>query len=205
MQKPSVKPVVTGAKVSKPKETFGTKLKNAFIAPGVDNVGQYMINDVIIPSVRNTILSAGISMLYYLFQGRKTPQSGYTPYSGYSPYGSILPWNPIARVGTPTSTVNYGGYSTTPQQTTAPVSRPMVKPTDVVIPDRGQAELALDSITDVLKQYGACSLGTFFEIVGVPSNGYTDYQYGWKSLYGVTIKSTAGGYYLDMPRAMPLQ
>lgn len=203
-----MKAVVTGAKVVKPKETFGKKLRNAFIAPGADSVGQYMVNDVLIPSLRNTLLSAGISMLYYLFQGRKTPQNG--PYGGYPTFTGTPFWNPMSRIGVPTTTVNYGGYSTGGVQNPAMAQtqqpqRLLTKPTDVIIPDRGQAELALDSITDVLKQYGSCSLGTFFEIVGVPSNGYTDYTYGWKNLYGVSIKSTAGGYYIDMPRAVPLQ
>lgn len=167
-----------------------------------------MVDDILIPSLRNTLLSAGISLLYYLFQGRKTPQNGYQQYGGYPTFTSTPFWNPMSRVAVPNTTVNYGGYSKGPATVgNVPVqqAKPMMKPTDVIIPDRGQAELALDAITDILKTYGSCSLGTFFEIVGVPSNGYTDYQYGWKDLYGVSIKAANGGYYLDMPRAMPLQ
>lgn len=60
---------VTQATVSKRKATIGERLAKTFLSEeNVDNVGDYLLNDVVIPAIKDTIvdfIQKGTDMLFY--------------------------------------------------------------------------------------------------------------------------------------------
>lgn len=201
------KPAVVQGKVVTPKETFGTKLRKTFINDNVD-LGGYLVNNVLVPTLQGTLMAVAINSIRMIFRtpGGQAPMGyGY----GYSTPGwppmSTNPWGTMAR---PNSSINYGQYARpnvmTPATPTA-VPPQVLKPTDIQIATQDMAERALAQMTDIIQSYGRLTLLDFYETLGVRGNGFTDQNYGWTDLIGVQIKPHyAGGYCIDMPRAVAL-
>jgi len=197
--------VVEGAKIVPPKESFGSKIKKTFINDNI-NLKGYIINNVLIPTVQNTFFSIVMNSISMIF---KRPNGGgyYPPMGGYNPGWPSVSSNPYGVMAQPNQSINYGQYARpyqTPTQT-RPGAVPMAKPTDIQIPTEEMARRALTQLQDIIQSYGRLTMLDFFETLGVKGNGYTDQSWGWVDLMGVTIKPHyAGGYYIDMPRAVAL-
>lgn len=197
--------VVEGAKIVPPKETFGKKLRKTFINDNLDIKG-YIINNILVPTLQGTvfsIISNAVSMIF------KRPNSyGGTGFYNqpYNPGWPPVSSNPWATMAQPNQSINYGQFAR-PFQSALPGQNvaPMAKPTDIQIPTQDMAEKALAQMRDILQGYGRLTMLDFFETLGVKGNGYTDQSWGWVDLMGVSIKPHyAGGYYIDMPRAVAL-
>ena len=201
--------VVQGAKVIKPKESFGHKLKTTFINDNLGDIKGYIVNQVIIPTVQGTLVSIALNSIRMLF---KSP--GGMPYGNYmlnQPYTSGWPpmsSNPYGVMARPNTAINYGGYARpyqAPAQNVMPAMAMATKPTDIQIPTEDLAGRALTQLQDIIQSYGRLTMLDFYETLGVPGNGYTDANYGWTDLMGVQIKPHyAGGYCIDMPKAVAL-
>lgn len=202
------KPAVVQGKVITQKETFGQKLKRTFINDNVDIRG-YIINNVLVPTVQSTLMSIAINSIRMIFKSPGAPGIGFGAFGGYgySNPGWPMYSNPYATMARPNSSINYGQYARPNTMSPAPAvqAQPQLKPTDIQIPTQDLAERALSQMTDIIQSYGRLTMLDFYETLGVHGNGYTDQNYGWVDLLGVSIKPHyAGGYCIDMPRAVAL-
>jgi len=60
------------------------------------------------------------------------------------------------------------------------------------------AEDVLNIMRDVVQEFGWCSVGHLYSIVGI-SNNHTHHAWGWISVDGVGIARDGGGYFIDLP------
>lgn len=73
---------------------------------------------------------------------------------------------------------------------------------DLIFNTRGDAEIVLEKMFELLNQYRAVSIADMFDLAGVSSpNGYTDNKYGWSDLRDARIVRVNSGYMIDLPRA----
>lgn len=68
----------------------------------------------------------------------------------------------------------------------------------ISFPDRADAEKVLDSLFQVISQYGYATVTDLYGACGVTSN-YQDARYGWRDLRGSGIKRIRDGFELDLP------
>lgn len=180
------------AKASKRKKSMTKKFKEAFIGDDTDNqsVADYILYDVLVPAAKNTIndmVTGGIEML--LFGERRG--------------GSHM------RRDRGRSYVNYSGYSTRrdePRERQTSVrrsGRDRVFNDDIVLPTRGEAEQVIDSLIDIVDQYGSASIADLYSLVGIDSD-FTDNNYGWTNLATASVSRIRDGYTLNLPRAYPI-
>ena len=69
---------------------------------------------------------------------------------------------------------------------------------------RGDAEAVLDSMNDIISQYGMVSVSDFYDLANVANDNYTMNRYGWTNIAGATAVRVRDGYILKLPRAIPL-
>lgn len=170
---------VTKAKIKK--QTFSQKLKEALDADKVspDDIGIWMIKDVLIPAFQKTIydmFTGGLGMI--LHQRKPTP---YNPDRVYS-------------------STSYSAYYTQ-QGRLAERSdrRDKVRRIDeIVIPTRDQADMVLEQMYDLLRRYNRVSINDMLEMVGIRGS-YTDCRYGWTDLHGARVEAITEGYILILP------
>ena len=191
---PKVEKVITGKAVMR-KPTLGKRIKETFTGDDANTVGDYILFEVLIPSAKATIVDAGKEILERLFFGdfRNRPRVGGNMNS-HTPYNTMHDRpNPVRR-----------GQ---PQQDRRPQLSRQTRAThnfdDVVLPTRGEAELVLSSLEDLIEQFEFASVQDLYDLLGETAE-YTDSKWGWSDLRGARAIQVRGGYLLDLPPTEPI-
>ena len=175
--------------VTKHKKSAAEKIAGIFIQDDIANVKNYIITDVIVPTIKETILNT-ISMFFYgetrsrgnVTQSRPTTSSRVT----YQPYRSYFDdkYNTGAHRSVSTTGFEYDGLE---------------------FGSRGDAELFLREMEAALDRYHTLSVFDMYDMAQEVAP-FTFKNYGWTSLQGARVIQVAGGRYtLDLPKALPME
>lgn len=179
--------VISGTAVVK-KKTVGDKVKSIFIVEDLAKVKDYVITDVIIPNIKKAIddiVSNGTHMILY--------GSGARPRSS----SNTINANP--------SRVSYRSYYSNSDPRSEP-RRDIFDFESITFDTRGEAELVIDTLVDLITSYGVARVSDYYEACGVSTNGnYMANDYGWKTLRDASTYRDNGRYAIRMPRPMPLR
>ena len=75
---------------------------------------------------------------------------------------------------------------------------------NIVLESRGDAESVLDSMGEIIDQYGMVKVADLYDLVGL-TGSYTDNNYGWTNLSTAhVVRLNDGGYLIKLPRALPI-
>lgn len=181
-----VEKVVAGKVTAKPK-TGLAKFAETFLAEDIHKVKDYVVKDLIIPTVKDTIWTIIARGSERLIFGE----------AGHSPKNSKLPF------------VNYGNLfkSNTPSQVpTVNSSTSQYSVDNIILEDRGDAEKVLTAMNAHIAEFGEVSISTLYEFIGEPIGDFMSTRWGWRSLNTAGIMRTSnGGYKLDLPRPQSLK
>lgn len=172
-------------KVRKRRKTLGERVSEAMLGDSPGSVRSYLVWDVLLPAVKDTIselVKKGIDALLF---------------------GDSKPRDNVRRKGD-RSYIQYDRPSYLSEERRASRVRTVSRRSshsfdDILIPDRQEAEEVLDALNDLTMQYGMATLSDFYELVGM-AHTYVDGEYGWYELGSASVKRTRGGYVLDLPR-----
>lgn len=176
--------IVKGPVKAKQKSEL-SKVASTFIAEDVSNVKSYVVWDVLIPAIKNTILDIIVDSANMFFGGSRSrkPNSGT---NGKIPYRNCY----------------VGSDNSRPAERTRPIMRYSML--DITVDSRGEAEAILRQLRDYLEDYGEVSVGDLYDACGISSE-YTDYKYGWANLDSAkAVRVAGGGYFLDLPKVIAL-
>lgn len=165
-------------------KTTGEKLKETLFGEGVDNVGDYVIFDVIIPTLKEMVVNSvsdGINMLLF-GETKRGRSSSRNSRSGY---------------------VQYESYSRNRDRDSG--RRAQFDFSDIEFETRADAIDVLDAIEDTISMYDVASVSDLYEFAGITPRP-TDNNYGWTSVNTAEIlMKRNGSYILSMPRPKPLR
>jgi len=161
------------------------KFADVFIAEDANNVKSYILLEVIVPAIKKAIsdiVTTGIDMILYGEAGR-TRKNGSASKVSYRNY-----------------------YERESERTRAgsAIRRTNFDYDDILFDTRGDAEAVLDSMNDIISQYGMVSVSDFYDLANVANDNYTMNRYGWTNIAGATAVRVRDGYILKLPRAIPL-
>lgn len=186
------KPKTIAKPVTTKKPGLGRKFADVFLGEEVKDVKSYILQDVIIPTLKNTIIdvvSGGIEMLL-LGKTSNRRSSGNRSNNGHTPYSSYY----------------YGGQPQKQQPNNyhqQPVSRYGVD--DLIFQTHSEASDLLAAMFDYMKDYdGMISVADLYEMVGHPSV-YTDNAWGWTDLGSANIRRVRDGFLLVLPKPVALK
>ena len=182
-----VEKVISGE--AKLKKKSGTrKLADVFITEDVANVKSHVVSDIIVPAVKkivSDIVKDGIDMILYGATGqRKTYSDGFR--------GGLVDYSKMSTSRDGRRPVNTPRLDNTPSYD------------NIVLNNKGDAEVVLSTMDDIIDSYGEVSVAALYELVGLKSR-YTDNNYGWTNLGNARVTRVVDGYLLDLPRAVPLK
>ena len=175
-----IEKVVTGATKSKRRGEM-RKFTETFLQDDVSSVKEYLLYDVAVPALKNTIVdifTGGITRLLLGegARGSSRPTASRVSYRDY--------------YNRPGDRRDYG-----PTRTRASFDYD-----DIIIPSRGEAEDVLFRMDELIAKYGMASIADLNELCGITGN-YTDNKYGWTDLRNASVAPVRGGYRLKLPRA----
>lgn len=176
--------VITGTATQRKKNGLD-KLGSVFIANDVKDVKNYILQDVLIPTIKRAfydIVCNGTGMLL----GERNPQRGGGQANKVS-YRSYYAQNDDRRNGNSGNSRARSSYSYN----------------DLIFNNRGDAEVVLERMYELLDHFDAVSVADLFDLAGESCN-YTDNKYGWTNLDDARVQAVRDGYIIQLPRATTL-
>lgn len=178
--KKDIKKVVTG-KVLKQKKSLGKRLTE-----DIGSVTKYIFTDILIPSTKNAI-SDMVAAIFDMSSDRVETLL----------FGQVK--SKTSRLRNNQASLNNYYYKPQKRHEITPRARALHQFDDIVIVDRGEAELVLSQLTELIDVYGLVSVAELYNLLGITSE-YTDHKYGWDNLSSSRIAPVRGGYLLDLPK-----
>ena len=191
-EKPETKieKVVSGTSTKKKRSLF-KRFADIFLTEDVGDVKTYILYDVLIPAVKENIadmINGAVGMLFFGEANRRSRRST-NPQNG--------------------TRINYGGYFSDGQKKEKMPnynrSRIAHNFDDVIFETRGDAELVLDGMLELLNsEYRQVTVADFYDLAGITSE-WTDNKYGWTDLRSArVVGSPSRGYSIELPRCITL-
>ena len=174
--------VVTGTAKTRKKNDI-RKFADVFISEDAKNVKQYVLMDIVVPTIKKAIIGANDMIL----------NGGNSTVGGHST----------------TSKVSYRKYYDEPRSTdryrqadTRPRTR--FDHEDIVFESRGEAEAVLVQMGEVIDIYGFVTVADMYDLAGL-TEPYTANKYGWTNIRSAEIvRINGGGYVIKLPKASPI-
>lgn len=180
---------VTKGKVTRRKQSSAKKALEAFVGDDVSDVKGYILEDVIIPAIKNVIsdvVGGGIDML--LFGDTKARKSRSNQQRTVYNYSSIRDGERRDRRRDTRDDNKHLRYAYD----------------DLIFDSKGDAEEVLDLLIEHIEQFGDVSVADLNDLVGV-SGAFTDGYWGWTDLSRADLKRVHGGWMLVLPRVVNLK
>ncbi len=158
------------------------KLAGLFVAGDIASAKSYIIEDVLIPTIKNAVsemVRNGIDIL--LFGDTRKSNTNRSTASRVS-YTNYYNGNSSSRNSECSSVCNYD---------------------DIIFPSRGDAEVVLDGLNDIIQAYGFASVADLYELANITTSNYTYANYGWTEIINVSPARVPEGYILRLPRVTP--
>lgn len=161
------------------------KLTDVFISEDVGNVKNYIIFDILVPSIKNAIYDIVVNSLKMsLFGGRGG--------DGKRPIADKVSYH------------DYGSSSRRDERSSGERSARGYSYDDITLDSRAEAERVLSCMDELMDEYGIVRVADLYDLVGYTGE-YTDNHYGWTNIRNAEIISTRGGYRIKMPRPLPIR
>lgn len=175
--------VVTGG-VKQRKKSGASKMGEVFVPGDMDSVKQYILMDVLVPSIKRAIsdiVCNGINMLL----GEPPRSSKSSSQGARVSYRAYYDQRDDRREYNGTRAKSNYSYD------------------DIIFDNRGDAEEVLLRMEELLDRFDAVSVADLFDMAGISCN-YTDNKYGWTDLDNARVERVRDGYIIRLPRATTL-
>lgn len=178
-----VEKVIKGTVKTK-KKTGITKLTDVFIAKDVRDVKSFMVADVLVPAIKNTLEDIIVKGARMLLRGDSGSRGG-----SRNSYDKV----------------SYRNYYDADDYRSddIPFRRASRSYEDITLETRDDAEEVIKEMNMLIKRYGMVSIGDLNDLVG-RTGEYTDNKYGWYNLRNAYAVRERDGYSLKLPRPKPL-
>lgn len=188
---PSRASKVTTGKVNVKKKGVVETCIDSFVNEEIPNIKSYLVKDVLIPTIKNTIWDAftnTLDMILYNGDGKGPKRNG----PGSSRNGA-------------NNYVSYNKYSSRDDRRNDNNNRRARYDFSYVTFDRERdAKDVLAQMDEIMEQYKLVRVADFYEMIGeTPS--FTDQKYGWNDIRNAKIRSTRSGYYIDLPKPLLIE
>lgn len=179
------KKVVKGNVKTKKKSEI-RKAVDGFISEDVENIKSYVVRDVLIPTIKDTIWNVLTNSLDMILGGHGSRTGA-------------------KRSGSKVSYRNYydqrDRYSSRSDE---PKSRSRFDYDEIKFEYRGDAEAVLDQMQDIIDEYDFVTVLDLYDMVDLTAP-HTANNYGWTSLRNAEVIRTRDGYGLKLPRALSIK
>lgn len=164
------------------------KTTNAF-ADSLNETLGYVMSDVIIPSIKETIVDTVVQGTERIAWGESRTKRSAQKRSGGS-YISYNRYSSDSKAGT--------------QQRSKPIDISREKRArhdfdDIILKSRAEANDVIDSLFELISRYGSATVADLYDLVGIKAN-YTDDNWGWEDIRTATTRRIRQGFILDLPR-----
>lgn len=183
--KQKLAPIVSSNSVVSTKKSLGKKFAETFIEEDVKDVKEYVIFDVIIPGIKNTILDC-MEMIFFAGSSRRgSSRSRSDDHYSYS-----------ARYKYKSSSSS----SREKERRREDDDDRDVDYRDIILKDKGAAQDVVDQMRGRIAEYGSASIADLFDLIDITGK-YTDNNWGWTKESDIDYRRVSRGYLIDVREA----
>lgn len=194
-EKPKLQAVTTSA--VQRKMSIGRRIKNALVIDDAQSIGAYLLEDVVIPTVKTLISDIVVGAieraLYGEARGRPMSSSRISG-RGYTPYNRIYS----------------SGSRVTPPDDGPGDKRELSRDArrshdfgEIVFESRAEAYEVLDRLNDQIKSFDVATVGDLLDLSGITAT-HVDENWGWRTLATAQVRRVRNGYILDLERPVKI-
>lgn len=188
-QREVIQPIAKG---TRKKKSLGKRLFDSFIGDSLPDIKEYVVQDVIVPTIKGAIADAitgGIDMLFWGSTAKRSGRYGNRQRGTYTAYNSF-----------------YDGGRTTRDSRDRDRNdrRRSYDVDDIIFNSRGEAEDVLSQLCDLVETYGSARVSDLYDMSNITGE-FTDNYWGWKNLSTASVKRIREGYILDLPRTVEVR
>lgn len=188
--RPEIKKIVTTSGTVR-KASLGSRMRETFAGEGARETGTYVFFDVIIPAVKAMVfdtITQGADRI--LFGGRDVIRSGMAnaprTRTNYNQISTKAANNYPGR--------NFEGGGREISRT----ARTNHRFDEILLDSRGEAEMVLDTMQDLISRFQWVSVPEFYSMVDVTAE-FTDEKWGWTNISTAQIRPSRGKYVILLP------
>ena len=195
--KPKMKQVVRNSSLAKRQKSLIDEFKDSFVSKDKIDMGTYLVRDVLVPTVQNTILDY-LSMRFFGAgqMGQNNRRYGYG--RSIFDYGRDVFNNYAGSYGNQ----NYGRNTGQPNNPMPPRGRIDFK--EVVLLDIEDAKRIVMELRNRINMYNEATVSDLYSAIGVTSN-YKDEEWGWINAGDIGIKRVPEGWLIDVADPIHLE
>lgn len=179
------------------KMSIGRRIKNALVVDDAQSIGAYLLEDVVIPTVKTLISDIAVGAieraLYGEARGRPMSSSRISG-RGYTPYNRIYS----------------SGSRVTPPDDGPGDKRELSRDArrshdfgEIVFESRAEAYEVLDRLNDQIKSFDVATVGDLLDLSGITAT-HVDENWGWRTLATAQVRRVRNGYILDLERPVKI-
>lgn len=183
--KPHVEPIVKKSAVVSTKKSLGQKFVDTFMTEDAADVKSWLVMDVVIPGIKNTILDM-LSMMF--FGGTSSRSRGRSAYSYDRPSYRQYSYSSVR-----------GGGRVSNDRPEAPISD-KVDYRNIILQRRDDAERIVDEMRRRITEYGQVSIAEMLDLMELTGK-YTDNNWGWTNPRDIGVTRVSTGYLIDVAEA----
>jgi hypothetical protein len=195
----NIQKVVSGEVIQR-KPSLGKRFKNLFLSGDSQSVKDYVLGEVLVPALKDTIADAVTSGIERIVFGDNVRPGGRrgSRYSGG-------PANQFNYAGiSMRNQVPGGAFQNDPRQQLSRQARSQHQFDEVIFPSRADAHAVLTQMFALLDDFEVVTVSDFLELAGISGN-FTDHKFGWTDLRGTQVHRTrGGGFVLGLPPTEPI-
>ena len=192
-EKKKLKPLVQKGSVTKKKRTVVDKFKDAFLGES-ENLGDYVLYDVLVPAFRDTISDMGFGIIERLFGNGR---------SRHGRSSNIVRDRGRSYVSYNSTSYDRRGGGRDDRRELDRNSRARHDFDNIIFTNKWEAEDVLAHLVDLTIEYDEATVMSFYELSNIESD-YTDDKYGWTNLRDAYVDRTRDGYVIVFPPTRPL-
>lgn len=164
------------------------KFTDIFIAEDVHQVKDYILHDVLVPAIKNAFYDVVVGGLKMSLFGGRDAGGGRRPISDKV---NFRDYSSISRRDDDYRRDNYR-------------ERSAIDYDDIIIPTRGEAELVLERMDEIMSEYKLVRVADLYDLVGV-TGPHTAHNYGWTNIRNAKVVPVRDGFMIRMPKALPIR
>ena len=195
--KPKQEAIIKEGHVKLKKQSAWKKAKHRIFEQEGKDLKEYVVYDVLIPSIKDTIsniVSNGIDILLYgearHLNAKRSGILSSSPKYNHVSYSSISSNKPV------NSSVRRSISSSSALRSNLALD-------DFIFQTRGEANDILNQLSTILTDYGVVTVADLYELCGLRTP-YTYNNYAWRDLSTAGVSMTRDGYLLNLPTPQTL-
>ena len=181
-EKRVAKPVVSSAVQTKKKSGIASIAKT-FLAEDLADVGAYLWAERIVPAIKKTLVNIGTDAVNMIFLGKNAASSSSSTQSGPK--------------------VSYRSYYDEPKRNEIPQATNRFDYGQLEFKSRGDAEAVRVEMGHICHRWGYVRVSDMFDLANlVPP--VSSFKYGWTDVSRAVVRGSGDSYYIELPKAMPI-